>query len=334
MENVFITGIQGFIGSSLAKAIVEKRPDVNVVGLVRDYPSNKQARTLYDLTGKINLVQGDLLDRSLLERVITEYEIDTIFNFAALAIIRICEDAPFNALNVNVLGSGLVAELARNHKKVKHVIQFTSDKAYGSAEKLPYVEGVTPLKGTRPYETTKSLVDMWCQMYQVNYHTPISVIRGANVFGPGDPNYSRVVPQFCRSIARDQNPWLWEGVAGYKREFIYVDDVTDFLLYLVDKGKDNPALIPDCYNLGSGNVFTMKDFGERLIKVAGKNLEMVLKKKDFGFGEIEEQYLSLEKTKSRLGWTAKYVGPKFDEALLNTYHYYHKLVEVFERNNR
>jgi len=332
MKNVLILGVQGFIGSSLAKKIISSYPEVNIFGIIKDNPSIKVSPSLYqELIGKITLIGGDIIDYNLIYNTLTDYEIDTVINMASVSIVRICEENPLHALYVNTLGTGIVAEAIRNCRTVNHFITMSSDKAYGTSYSLPYREDETPLKGNRPYETTKTLCDLWCQMYQLNYKTPITVIRSANVFGPGDMNLSRLVPQVCMSLAKDKNPWLWSGVSKYVREFIYINDVVDFILHLIHKGQETPEIIRDCYNLGSGNIFTIENFAKKFISISGKDLQLDFKEKEFEFKEIPEQYLSLTKSREKLEWNASYVNDKFDEALISTYNYYNDYINTFEK---
>ncbi len=333
MLNVLVTGANGFLASKLIERINKEQPDVNIYGVVKNKPSIKNSYLLQnpELVQSINLIEGDITDYSLMEQTVVNYEIDTIVHLASNAIVRTCEQNPLDALLTNVYGAAIFNEIARTNRIVKHVISMASDKSYGTSESLPYIEDVTPLRGMRAYESTKTLMDMWSQMYQHNYKTPVSIIRSANLFGPGDSNYSRLVPQVCMSIANDINPWLWEGVADYIREFVYIDDATDFILNLIDAGESDPTLIPQCYNLGTGNIFSIKDLVERIIYITGKDLQVDIKKKTIDFKEIEKQYLSLDKSRDLLGWEAIYIGESFDTALSETYEYYHWINEEFNK---
>ena len=326
MNNLLVIGSTGFWGSNFVCEVVRKYPDVRVVCLIKDKVNSNQS-LLFDpeIWPNLNVVFGDILDYNTIERVVTDYEIDVIVNFASVSIVRICEDNPLYALNVNVLGTGIVAEVARNHKKVKHIIISTSDKAYGDSP-LPYKEHIPISIGKRPYEATKALCDLWCQMYQYNYGVPITVVRSANLFGPGDPNMSRLVPQSCVRLVKNESPFLWSDAAEYIREFVYIDDAVDFILNLIKKGQESPEIIKDCYNLGTGEIFKIKDLVNRLIKVSGKDIDIEIKDKEFSFAEIPEQYLSLKKSEEKLGWKAKFVGEQFDVALVNTYNYYYDLI--------
>jgi len=329
--NILITGISGFVGSNFTRYLLNAYPDANIVGVIKNKPDVRTS-ILFDneILPRITVAFGDILDADFIDAIVTRYEIDTIVHLASLSIVRSCNENPLYALYTNVVGSAVIQEVARRHKHVKHVINFTSDKSYGQAETLPYFEDKTSLKGIHPYECTKTLSDMWSQMYQINYDLPVSIVRSANIFGPGDSNFSRLIPQVCTSIAKDKNPWLWSGVANYVREFVYIDDVSQFLINLIDKGRDNPDLIKHAYNLGSGNVFKIKDLVEKFVSITGKELVVEIKEKETDFKEIPEQYLSLDKTKEKLGWEAFYVKEQFDYALTVTYNYYANIVREKE----
>lgn len=326
MKSVLITGISGFAGSWMLRDVQRKYPNVEITGLMRNKPviTNNMLNEI-DLS-KIRIITGSITDYNLMDYIIGRYEIDTIFNFAANSIVRVCQDMPLHSLMDNVYGSACIFEAARNHKNVKLIVQMASDKSYGEAKELPYKEDETPLKGTRPYECTKTLVDMWAQMYQKNYDIPIVVIRSANLFGPGDPNSSRLIPQVCTSIASNKNPWVYSGVADYVREFVYIEDAVDFMFNLVNKCELNETLKYECYNLGTGNVLKVKDLIQKLIDISGKDLSIDIKEKELPFMEIKEQYLSLDKIANKLEWKAYYTGEMFDVALTETYNYYHGLV--------
>ena len=280
-----------------------------------------------NLLNRVNIIFGDITDYKLVETVVAEYEINYIIDLAAISIVRVCNEAPLVSFYNNVYSVAVLAEITRRYNHVKQLIVSTSDKAYGQSDKLPYEEDGTPLYGMRPYEATKTLGDLWCQMYQKNYNSPITVFRSANIYGPADPNMSRLIPQVCSRVALDKNPWLYRGVDKYIREFVYIDDVIDFIITLMQKGDENPKLIRECYNLGSGNIFEIDKLVETIITISGKNISIDIKDKELDFYEIPEQYLSLEKTANLLGWKAYYTGNNFVDSLVETYNYYYDLVK-------
>lgn len=326
MQKILITGISGFLGSWLLKETLKRYPNVEVTALMRNKPiiTNNMLNEI-DLSN-VRIITGSITDYNLIDYIVSRYEIDTIFNFAANSIVRTCQEMPLHSLMDNVYGSACVLEAARNHKTVKQIIQFASDKSYGEAKELPYKEDETPLKGMRPYECTKTLIDMWSQMYQKNYNVPVTVIRSANLYGPGDPNSSRLLPQVCTNIAMNKNPWLYSGVADYIREFVYIEDAVDYIFNLVEKCELNESLKYECYNLGTGNIFSIKDLVQKIIDISGKNLKIDIKEKELPFMEIKEQYLSLDKSVNKLEWKAYYTGEMFDVSLTETYNYYHGLI--------
>jgi CDP-glucose 4,6-dehydratase len=325
-KKFLVTGASGFLGAYFVNHLVNNYPNIDIIIVMKNKPNMFTSFLGYEgVLNKVNVVFGDITDYKLMETIITEYEIEYIFNFAALSIVRVCNDAPLVAFYNNVYSVAILNEIVRNHKTVKQLVHMTSDKAYGVADDLPYIEDVTTLFGMRPYESTKTLADMWSQMYQKNYESPITVVRSANLFGPGDPNMSRLIPQVCTSIAQDRNPWLYNGVAGYVREFVYVEDAVDFFMNLVNKCDANHELIKQCYNLSSGNIYSIESLVKKIISISGKKLTVDIKQKELDFYEIPEQYLSPNKVREMLAWEATYVDEKFDMALGETYEYYREL---------
>ena len=149
-KNVFVTGFTGLLGSWLTKDLVGK--GTNVVGLVRDnVPRANFARL--GLDKNINTVRGEVEDYFLLERIVNEYEIDTVFHLAAQTIVTIANRNPIATFETNIKGTCNLLEACRRNPTVKRIIVASSDKAYGEHEILPYTEE-TPLKGSHPYDVS------------------------------------------------------------------------------------------------------------------------------------------------------------------------------------
>ena len=99
----------------------------------------------------------------------------------------------------------------------------SSDKAYGESPVLPYTESM-PLAGTFPYEVSKSMTDLVARSYALTYGVPVAIARCGNIYGPGDLNWSRIVPGTFRSILRDEQPVL-RSDGTFLRDYLHVDDV-------------------------------------------------------------------------------------------------------------
>lgn len=195
-KNVFVTGGTGFLGSYLVKKLVNYGANVTI--LVRDYvpQSNIYIGEEYK---KINAVQGALEDYLLIERILGEYEIDTVFHLAAQAIVGVANRNPLGTFKSNIEGTWNILEAARKSPLIKQVIVASSDKAYGDQEKLPYDENM-PLQGKHPYDVSKSCADLIAQTYYETYKLPVCITRCGNLYGGGDLNFNRIIPQSIQSI--------------------------------------------------------------------------------------------------------------------------------------
>src|SRR6476661_1611670 len=134
---VLVTGATGLLGSWLTRGLVER--GASVVALVRDWvPENELFRS--GTLNQVTVVRGDVQDQGTVERALGEYEVDTVFHLAAQTIVGIANRNPISTFEANVGGTWALLEAARRSPAVKSIVVASSDKAYGSAPKLPYTE--------------------------------------------------------------------------------------------------------------------------------------------------------------------------------------------------
>ena len=216
-KNVLITGINGFVASNLAKNLVGK--GANVVGMLKDISTFNALEEL-GIEDKVNVTFGDITDAHAVRRTVNKYEVDACFHLAAMSTVRICSRDPIVAFRTNVEGTWNVLEACRNAKTVKAVVVASTDKCYGVPEKLPYKEG-DMLNGLATYDATKACTDIVARSFAYNYNMPISVTRCCNIYGPGDLNLSRIIPNTIRRVVAGKPAMLWNDSAAMVREFIY-----------------------------------------------------------------------------------------------------------------
>src|SRR5262249_7158369 len=120
------------------------------------------------------VVRGDVCDQALLERVLAEYEIDTVFHLAAQTIVGIANRNPVSTFRTNIGGAWSLLEACRRTPTVKQIVVASSDKAYGDQETLPYDE-TTPLIGCHPYDVSKSCADLIARTYAVTFGLPVVI---------------------------------------------------------------------------------------------------------------------------------------------------------------
>ena len=297
-KNVFITGATGFLGSWLAKYLLEENS--NITALVRDWvPKSKLISD--DSVNKINLVRGNIEDYLLIERIINEYEIDTVFHVAAQTIVGIANNNPLSTFESNIKGTWNILEASRKAPKLKKVIVASSDKAYGDQEILPYSES-TPLIGRHPYDVSKSCADLICRSYYETYELPVCVTRCGNFYGGGDLNFNRIIPGTIRSILNNDPPVI-RSDGSFIRDYFYIEDAVLAYLLLAEK-MDNKSLHGEAFNFSNEIQITVLDLVNKIIELMNSNLKPEILNE--ATNEIKHQYLSALKAHEILGWTPKY----------------------------
>jgi CDP-glucose 4,6-dehydratase len=204
---------------------------------------------------------------------------------------------------------------------VKRIVVASSDKAYGTHEKLPYEEDY-PLLGLFPYDASKACTDIIARSFAHTYDLPVTVTRFANIYGPADLNLSRIIPGTIISVLKDERPII-RSDGTPKRDFIYVDDVARSYLLLAERIEETKG---EAFNFGSGDAVQMLELVNSIIRLAGKEgkLEPNILLKTKIENEIDVQYLSAEKAKSKLGWQAEV---SLDEGLKLTIDWYRENIE-------
>jgi CDP-glucose 4,6-dehydratase len=291
----FVTGASGLVGSWLVKRLLAAEADV--VCLVRDWVPQS------DLIGskaieQVKTVRGDLRDQRLLERILGEYEIDTVLHLAAQTIVPIANRNPISTFETNVAGTWALLEACRRSPTVKQVVVASSDKSYGDNEKLPYDETM-PLAGRHPYDVSKSAGDLIAQSYAATYGLPVVVTRCGNFYGGGDLNWSRIVPGTIRSVLRGKRPVI-RSDGQFVRDYFYVEDGAAAYAFLAEHLADDRALAGEAFNFSNEQPINVLDLTNTILKLMDSRLEPDIKNE--ATNEIRCQYLSSAKARAKLGW--------------------------------
>lgn len=311
-KNVFVTGCTGLLGSWLVKDLIDER--ANVTGLIRDWVP-KSNLILQGSVNKTNIVRGDVKDYFLLERALNEYEIDTVFHLAAQTIVSIANRNPLSTFETNLKGTWDVLEACRRTPTVKRVIVASSDKAYGEHEILPYTEDA-PLKGTHPYDVSKSCADLLAFTYYHTYNLPVCITRCGNFYGGGDLNFNRIVPGTIRSIIFNERPII-RSDGSFIRDYIYIRDAVNAYLFL-SKKMDELDIRGEAFNFSNEIQLTVLELTNEILRLMGReDLKPIILNEVKS--EIKHQYLSAAKARNKLGWKPKYT---LEEGLIETIDWY------------
>jgi CDP-glucose 4,6-dehydratase len=298
---VLVTGASGLMGSWLTRGLVDAGADV--VALVRDWVPQSELVSS-GLLERVRVARGDIRDAETVERVLGEYEVDTVFHLAAQTIVRIANANPVSTLDTNIRGTWTVLEACRRSPMVKQVVFASSDKAYGDHEVLPYAE-TAPLMGRHPYDASKSAADLIAQMYAVTFNLRVGITRFGNLYGGGDLNWNRIVPGTIRSIVRNERPII-RSDGRFVRDYFYVEDGAAAYMLLAERLADDPALAGEAFNFSNESQVTVRELVDRVLKVMGRT-DLVPDVRNDVSNEIVHQYLDATKARTRLGWR-----PKFD----------------------
>jgi CDP-glucose 4,6-dehydratase len=283
------------LGGWLVKHLLGLGADI--VCLVRDWVPGSELVRSGDLE-RVNVARGDICDAALLERVMGEYEIDTVFHLAAQTIVGIANRNPVSTFQTNILGTCSLLEACRRSNKVKTIVVASSDKAYGDQERLPYDES-TPLQGRHPYDVSKSCADLVAQSYFTTYGLPVGITRCGNFYGGGDLNWNRIVPGTIRSILRGSRPII-RSDGQYVRDYFYIEDGAAAYALLAQRMADNPSLHGEAFNFSNETPVSVIEIVERITRLMSSDLKPVIQNE--ASNEIREQYLSSAKARKLLKW--------------------------------
>ncbi|HEY5837432.1 MAG TPA: GDP-mannose 4,6-dehydratase [Pyrinomonadaceae bacterium] len=312
----FVTGATGLVGGWLVKNLVAAGADV--VCLVRDWvPQSEFSRT--GLSDKVKVVRGDVQDQALLERVLGEYEVDTVIHLAAQTIVPIANRNPASTFESNIGGTWSLLEASRRSPLVKQIVLASSDKAYGEHDQLPYTEDA-PLQGRHPYDVSKSCADLIAQSYATTFGLPVVITRCGNFYGGGDLNWNRLIPGTIRSVLRGQRPVI-RSDGQHIRDYFYVEDGAAVYMLLTESLAGNPDLKGQAFNFSNETQVTVLEIVQKLLSLMKSDLEPDIRNE--ANNEIRHQYLSASKARKHFNWTPRF---SLDEGLQETIKWYKALL--------
>ncbi|SVB39907.1 uncharacterized protein METZ01_LOCUS192761 [marine metagenome] len=328
-KNVFITGINGFVGGNLANVLI--RNGANVYGLMRN--DNKKTFLFYmNFNKKVIIVNGEITNKELLRSFFIENKIDICFHLAAQVEVGIAAEYPFLTWETNIRGTYTLLEAIRESSvDMSAIVIASSDKAYGEypIEKMPYREDY-PLKPIYPYGTSKACADLIAQTYSTElFKMPIIITRFTNIYGPGQLNFSALIPDAIRCALGYDN-FLPRSNGNSIRDFLFVEDVSELYCDIAKALSNNSKTLKgQVFNAGTNNGKTVKYIIEKIYNKLNnkKGLENILylfKNNIEVIGEITSQVMTYEKVEKYFGWRPK---TTFDEGLDLTIDWYIKYLK-------
>ncbi len=309
-RRVLITGIQGFIGAWLARALADR--GARVVGYDR---ADRGALDLHPgLREQVALVLGDLTDQPALERVLAEHQIQTAYHLAAQSNISVARGSPVPAFESNIRGSWTFLDACRCYGQCETIAVASSNTVYGEQERAPFTEDFA-LNASNPYAASKACTDILARCYAATYGLPVAIARATNTYGGADPNVDRIVPGTILKLLRGEAPEI-RSDGSPRKGYLYVKDTVEAYRILGER-----AAAPDvrgrAFNFHPDQPTSVLELVQAMVRVAGRP---DLQPRVLGApGKYEYEFLSSERAKRVLGWTPRY---SLEDGLRETFEWY------------
>jgi CDP-glucose 4,6-dehydratase len=290
-----VTGGRGFAGSWLAKALLERGSAVTSLDRGGSTPTGLE---LHGITGDVEDAEGDLRDADLTARLLREGRIDTVFHLAAQPIVGTANVSPIPTFEANIEGTWVLLEACRE-AAVGRVVVASSDKAYGPHDQLPYTEQAA-LQPVYPYDVSKAATDLIARSYWHTFGLPVAVTRFANLYGGGERNFSRLIPEAVTAVL-DGRPPVIRSDGSPERDFLYVADAAQAYLAIAD-ALESENIAGEAFNAGWGRPHPVREVVELICELGPSDVVPDYQGTGNPPGEIDRQYLDSTKIRERIGW--------------------------------
>jgi CDP-glucose 4,6-dehydratase len=290
-----VTGAHGFAASWLAKTLLDSGSEVSSLDREGGSPTGLE---LHGIAGDVNDVIGDLRDYDMVIKLLRDNSIDSVFHLAAQAIVGDANASPIPTFETNIEGTWVLLEACRD-AGVELVVVASSDKAYGPHEELPYTED-SALQPIFPYDVSKAATDLIARSYWHTYRLPVAVTRFANLYGGGDRNFSRLIPETVSAVLDGRRPVI-RSDGTPERDFLYVEDAARAYMTIAGALAEGRAG-GEAFNAGSGRPHPVREVVELICQLGPTEVEPDYQGAGSPSGEIDRQYLDSTKIREQTGW--------------------------------
>jgi CDP-glucose 4,6-dehydratase len=301
MRRALVTGAHGFVASHLAAELLRRGVSVRI--LDRPDPRTadvggprRSALDLLGIRGEVELAEGDLRDAEAVSGAVRGC--DSVFHLAAQTIVGVARRSPRETFETNVRGAWNVFEACREHE-VERTVFASSDKAYGASPELPYREDF-PLRASYPYDASKAAADIVARSYANAYGLPLAVTRFANVYGGGDLNFSRLIPETVVALLEGRAPQI-RSDGTPERDFLHVDDAVSAYLAIAEALDDGKAG-GEAFNAGGERPHSVREVVDLIAATVDAGVEPEYLGTGTPNGEIDRQYVDSTKLREMTAW--------------------------------
>jgi len=267
LKRVLLTGANGFVASHLARALLERGDAVTVLELA---PRPSSGLILQGIREQVELVEVDLRDAERVAAAVAAGGFDVVFHLGGQSLVGPAMADPLPTFETNVRGTWTLLDAARV-AAVGAVVVASSERAYGPSERLPYREDMQ-LRPASPYEASKAAADAIALSYWPAYGLPVAVTRFANIYGGGDANFSRLIPEAIAAVLDGRRPQI-RSDGSPERDFLHVSDAVSayFAVEAVIDGGGPGA--GEAFNAGGEQPHTVAEVLETIATVSGSGLD-------------------------------------------------------------
>lgn len=314
---ILITGGAGFIGSHVAKKLIERGDRVVIVDNFNDYynPQLKEDRIKNVLGGlDFKLYRGDIRDQELMEKIFSEEEIDKVVHLAAMAGVRNSLKDPLLYEEVNVRGTMILLNLSVKYK-IRNFVYASSSSVYGNNSKLPFSETDSVDTPISPYAASKKACELMAHVYSHIYNLPTTGLRFFTVYGPwGRPDMALFL--FTSAIVEGRTIEVYNH-GNMSRNFTYIDDIVSGTITTLDV--DLPYAV---MNIGGDREEKLLRFIEVIEENVGKKAEK--KMMPMQPGDVPATVADIDRLR-KMGWQP---STRIEEGVANFVRWYREYYKV------
>lgn len=319
----FITGVAGFIGSSLAERLLKEGNKVVGIDNFCDFynPKIKESNIRkISLDEKFKLYRSDIRDRQAVNRIFTENDIDVVIHLAAMAGVRPSIENPILYQEVNCVGTqNILEEMKLN--SVTNLVMASSSSVYGNCKMVPFKEDMIVDFAISPYAATKKANEVMAHVYHKLFNFNVLMLRFFTVFGPKQrPDLA--INKFTRLMLEDKEiPMFGDGTTS--RDYTYIDDIVDGIMKSIKYVETNDNVY-EILNLGNSTPVTLKEMINTISKVLGKNPK--INQLPMQLGDVQRTYADISKAQKLIGYEPKI---SFEEGIQNFITWYRENEKLY-----
>lgn len=325
MRNVLVTGGAGFIGSNFILFLLEKYEHIQIVNLdALTYAGNLENLKSVQSDSRYCFVKGDIRNKKIVEELFTEYQFDTVLNFAAESHVDRSIAEPEVFLTTNIIGTHTLLDTAKRHWKIDldnkysreykpgvRYLQISTDEVYGALGEIGMFVETTPLSPSSPYSSSKASADMIVHAYYETYGLPINITRCSNNFGPYQFPEKLIPLMIHNALENKTLPIYGDGMQI--RDWIHVRDHCAAIATVLEKGA-----IGEVYNIGGNNEKYNLEIVRLILQTLDKPESLITYVRDRP-GHDRRYAIDNTKITTQLGWKPMYT---FEHGMEETIQWY------------